>query len=126
MSQKNDIRDYLLIDGNSLTPLEALQRFECISLGQRIYDLKKLGWQFSEEWESHGKKKVKRFKMIGDVAVDATPVAIDTMANTDAVESEEWKDIRRICRPKYIKADSDTSEETEPIRPCADYFGLFR
>ena len=64
--------------------------------------------------ERHGKKKVKRFKMIGDVAVDATPVAIDTMANTDAVESEEWKDIRRICRPKYIKADSDTSEETEP------------
>ena len=115
MSQNSDIRDYLLIAGNSLTPLEALQRFECISLGQRIYDLKKLGWQFSEEWESHGKKKVKRFKMIGDVAV---PEAVDTPANTDAVESEEWKDIRRICRPKYIKADSDTSEETEPEYPA--------
>jgi len=111
MSQNNDIRDYLLIAGNSLTPLEALQRFECISLGQRIYDLKKLGWKFSEEWERHGKKKVKRFKIIGDVAV---PEAVDTPANTDAVEAEEWKDVRKICRPKYIKADSDTSEETEP------------
>ena len=57
MSQNSDIRDYLLVAGNSLTPLEALQRFECISLGQRIYDLKKLGWQFSEEWSVTARRK---------------------------------------------------------------------
>ena len=133
MSQNSDIRDYLLVAGNSLTPLEALQRFECISLGQRIYDLKKLGWQFSEEWESHGKKKVKRFKMIGDVAVDATPVAIDTPANTCAIEAEKWADYEkaiddallipaRFLSARKIKELSrpveDTSEETEPEYPA--------
>ena len=133
MSQNNDIRDYLLIAGNSLTPLEALQRFECISLGQRIYDLKKLGWQFSEEWEHHGKKKVKRFKMIGDVAVDATPVAIDTPANTCAIEAEKWADYEkaiddaclipaRFLSARKIKELSrpveDMSEETEPEYPA--------
>ena len=129
MSQNSDIRDYLLVAGNSLTPLEALQRFECISLGQRIYDLKKLGWQFSEEWERHGKKKVKRFKMIGDVAVDATPVAIDTPANTCAIEAEKWADYEKaiddalLIPARFLSArkikklsrpDSDASEETEP------------
>ena len=133
MSQNSDIRDYLLVAGNSLTPLEALQRFECISLGQRIYDLKKLGWNFSEEWESHGKKKVKRFKMIGDVAVDATPVAIDTAANTCAIEAEKWADYEkaiddallipvRFLSARKIKKLSrpaeDMSEETEPEYPA--------
>ena len=133
MSQNNDIRDYLLIAGNSLTPLDALQMFECMSLGQRIYDLKKLGWQFSEEWEKHGKKKVKRFKIIGDVAVDATPVAIDTMANTCAIEAERWADYekaiddallipRGLLRArdyrKTLPPPSDMSEETEPEYPA--------
>jgi len=133
MSQNSDIRDYLLVAGNSLTPLEALQRFECISLGQRIYDLKKLGWQFSEEWESHGKKKVKRFKMIGDVAVDATPVAIDTPANTCAIEAEKWADYEKaiddalLIPARFLSArdyqetlppPSDMSEETEPEHPA--------
>ena len=40
--QAAQILDYLLA-GNRLTPLEALERFKCLRLGGRIYDLKKLG-----------------------------------------------------------------------------------
>lgn len=29
--------------GNSITPLEALNRFDCLRLGARIYDLKQAG-----------------------------------------------------------------------------------
>ncbi len=32
-----------LQDGDKLTPLDALHRFDCFRLGARIYDLKKAG-----------------------------------------------------------------------------------
>lgn len=99
MSQSNDIRDYLLIAGNSLTPLEALQRFDCISLGQRIYDLKKFGWQFKEEWEKHGKKKVKRFRIVNAMAV----------AGLIPVHFMNEMDIKQL-----YQSDSDMTEETTP------------
>lgn len=41
-TQNEMILDYLL-SGNSLTPLEALDRFGCFRLSGRIYDLKKKG-----------------------------------------------------------------------------------
>ena len=43
MAQTVDILKYL-IEGNSITPLEALQKFGCFRLGARIWDLKKLGF----------------------------------------------------------------------------------
>lgn len=39
-SQTKKILRYLL-DGNSITPLEALDRFNCMRLGARIKDIKK-------------------------------------------------------------------------------------
>lgn len=33
-----------LARGHSLTPLEALQRFNCLRLGARCWDLKQAGW----------------------------------------------------------------------------------
>lgn len=40
MSQEKQILNYLLA-GNKITPLEALQKFNCFRLGARIYDIQK-------------------------------------------------------------------------------------
>lgn len=42
-SQGDRILEYLK-QGNSLTPLEALNRFGCLRLGARIYELKKANY----------------------------------------------------------------------------------
>lgn len=43
MNQKEQILSYLKA-GNSITPLEALQKFGCFRLGARIWELKKDGY----------------------------------------------------------------------------------
>ena len=47
-SQKEAILDYLR-QGNRITPLLALERFKCMRLGGRIYDLKKEGFPIEKE-----------------------------------------------------------------------------
>lgn len=47
-SQKEAILAYLQ-SGARLTPLEALERFKCMRLGSRIYDLKKEGYNVKSE-----------------------------------------------------------------------------
>ncbi|MFA5300179.1 MAG: helix-turn-helix domain-containing protein [Lutibacter sp.] len=47
-SQEKRIEDYLL-RGNSITPIEALERFGCFRLGARIFDLKKKGFEIKTE-----------------------------------------------------------------------------
>lgn len=42
-SQKQQILDYML-DGNEITPIDALNKFGCFRLGARIADLKKDGY----------------------------------------------------------------------------------
>ncbi|WP_227545468.1 MULTISPECIES: helix-turn-helix domain-containing protein [Moraxella] len=39
MTQNQQILDYLMA-GNTITPLEALERFGCFSLAARVYELK--------------------------------------------------------------------------------------
>ena len=39
MTQNQQILDYL-VAGNTITPLEALERFGCFSLAARVYELK--------------------------------------------------------------------------------------
>lgn len=43
MSQKQKILNHLL-EGKTLTPLEALQKFGCFRLGARIFDLRAEGY----------------------------------------------------------------------------------
>ena len=43
MSQSQQILAYMQA-GNTITPLVALQRFGCLRLGARIYDLKRAGY----------------------------------------------------------------------------------
>ena len=42
-SQTDQILNYLQA-GNVLTPLEALRKFNCLRLGERIYDLRQQGY----------------------------------------------------------------------------------
>lgn len=45
--------------GNSITPLQALNKFSCFRLGARIYDLKELGLKIKTEMvydKVHGSK----------------------------------------------------------------------
>jgi hypothetical protein len=46
--QHRDILMHLRM-GNSLTVVEALERFGCYALSQRIGDLKRLGWEIKTE-----------------------------------------------------------------------------
>lgn len=46
-SQKQLILDYLL-EGNEITPIDALNKFGCLRLGARIADLKKDGYDIKK------------------------------------------------------------------------------
>lgn len=64
-SQDDRILQFLQA-GNTLTPLEALDRFGCFRLGARIWELKRQGWLIeSEIVEADGGKRVARYKMGG-------------------------------------------------------------
>ena len=60
MSQEQDILEYLQ-DGNSLSPLEALQKFGCLRLSGRIFDLKKLGIDIRVLPHEKGQKNFARY-----------------------------------------------------------------
>lgn len=50
-----------LAKGNTLTPLEALQKFNCLRLGARCWDLKQAGWPVKSTLVDVGGKKVARY-----------------------------------------------------------------
>lgn len=47
-----------MAQGKSITPLEALRRFNCLRLGARCWDLKKAGWPVKSTRVDVGGKKV--------------------------------------------------------------------
>lgn len=53
-SQKQLILDYLL-EGNEITPMDALNKFGCFRLGARIADLKKDGYDIKTRIAKGGK-----------------------------------------------------------------------
>jgi hypothetical protein len=56
MSQLSQIRAHLQ-KGNTLTPIEALEKFGCFRLGARIHNLKERGWDIEKVWiEAKGKR----------------------------------------------------------------------
>lgn len=48
MSQEDRILNWLS-QGYTITPLEALERFQCMALSQRITGLKKRGWPITSK-----------------------------------------------------------------------------
>lgn len=62
-SQTDKILEWMLL-GNSITPLEALNRFKCFRLPARIADIKKRGYiVYSEFVTTATEKKVKQYHL---------------------------------------------------------------
>jgi len=60
-SQAGRILAYLRA-GNRLTPLEALERFQCFRLAARIHELRREGWDICERAvETRGGKRVAEY-----------------------------------------------------------------
>ena len=57
-SQKDSILSYLQT-GRSLSPLEALNMFNCLRLGARISDLRKEGYNIETTYNKTGKRYAK-------------------------------------------------------------------
>jgi len=57
-SQKESILNYLQ-SGKSLSPLEALNMFNCLRLGARISDLRKEGYNIQTTYNKKGKRYAK-------------------------------------------------------------------
>jgi Helix-turn-helix domain len=53
-----------LKQGQKLTPLVALQQFGCLSLSQRIGELKRKGWPIISEMVEVGVKRVAQYRMV--------------------------------------------------------------
>lgn len=85
-AQSAQILAYLR-EGNSLTPLEALNRFGCFRLGARIWDLKREGHDIHTEMvEVGGGKRVARYRLASSPS--------ETALLLSAVASEEMKTAR--------------------------------
>jgi len=49
MSQREKILKYMKTHKRGITPLQAMERFGCMSLAQRIYDLRGMGCDINSE-----------------------------------------------------------------------------
>ena len=64
-TQAGRILDYLR-QGNRLTALEALERFQCFRLAARIHELRREGWQIDEQTvETPSGKRIAEYWMEG-------------------------------------------------------------
>lgn len=71
-TQSNQILEYMR-QGNSITPLEALNLFGCMRLGARIYDLSQAGYIIHREMV-HDSKTGKRYASYRLVAIAGSGV----------------------------------------------------
>lgn len=61
LSQKQRILQWML-EGNTITPLEALNKFGCLRLGARIADIKEMGYLVQSRFVTTAtQKKVKQY-----------------------------------------------------------------
>ena len=61
-SQNLQIRKHLE-SGKTITPLEALRRYDCLRLGARIYDLKQDGLPVKTEIKRNGRKRFAEYSL---------------------------------------------------------------
>lgn len=64
MTQNESILEYLKA-GNSLSPLEALEKFGCLRLGARIWDLEKQGHKIKHDLVTEHGKTFSRYSILG-------------------------------------------------------------
>ena len=63
MNQEAQILNYMK-KGNSITPLEALNKFNCFRLGARIYDLKLKGHEIRSKIIERNGKRFSSYSMV--------------------------------------------------------------
>ena len=62
MNTNERILEYLQ-KGNSITPIEALDKFGCFRLSTRIWELKKDGYDIETVIETNGNKKFASYRL---------------------------------------------------------------
>ena len=64
MSQRTKVLQWLE-QGKSITPLVALREFGALRLGARIYELRRRGYRIDNQWETDGRKRWARYRLVG-------------------------------------------------------------
>ncbi len=83
MSQNEKILEHLK-NGNTITPLEALERFGCMRLGSRINDLRE-DHIIETENEENGGKRYARYRYVQSIEIKN-----DMFLSKDAEQQHEW------------------------------------
>lgn len=68
LSQNEQIRQHLE-SGKKITPLEALQQFNCLRLGARIHNLKAMGLSISSKLVEQNGKRFSEYSLVKLLAV---------------------------------------------------------
>ena len=66
-----------LRDGKRISPLSALQDYDCMRLAARIYDLRDQGWDIESVSTTNGKATWMEYKMAEDAATSPASVQTD-------------------------------------------------
>jgi hypothetical protein len=66
METQNQLIRQHLESGKSITPLEAFNRYGCLRLGARIYDLKRDGLRIKTERKTNGKKWFAEYSLLNN------------------------------------------------------------
>lgn len=74
MKQEDAILDWLR-QGHSLSPLEAMQRFQCLRLGARVFDLRRKGHAIVSRTERQGRKAWSVYMLNAAPPAAAAPLA---------------------------------------------------
>lgn len=85
MSQNQDILDYLW-EGNTITPLEALEMFNCFRLASRINDLRREGYEIETRNVEGNGKKYAEYKLLGYCGEKSDQQAITSASGCRASE----------------------------------------
>ena len=64
METQNQLIRQHLESGKTITPLEALNRYDCLRLGARIYELKRDGLHIKTERKTNGKKWFAEYSLL--------------------------------------------------------------
>lgn len=62
-SQEKEVLNHLQ-NGNSITQLEALNKFQCLRLSDRIFRLRRKGYPIATEMVKDGSKTYGRYKLV--------------------------------------------------------------
>lgn len=84
-TQKEKIREYI-VNGGTLTPLDALEKFGCFRLATRIFELKKEGLDIKTEMvenEATGKRYAKYFIPKGSPLPEFKPAPLPVCQPVD-------------------------------------------